>query len=177
MNLVLIWYNVSPFTICESEEDNSVPATASTPAINKPEPTTDAELEPARRTAQVTRTGPYIIPEPEVTSDQVRELATMTVQEGLLLEYEGMKWRPTPSTWTENGALIIFKECEEFPMPVLLCTEPVSSSSTELLEFVFRVPVQSKSSELFRKILPFLYRSRRPVLDRLCPVSAMKAIL
>lgn len=43
----------------------STPATASRPAIAKPEPTADSELEPAMISATATGTEPRITPEPE----------------------------------------------------------------------------------------------------------------
>lgn len=51
-------------------------------------------------------------PEPDVTSDRVLKPATLTVPEGLLVEFEGMTWRPLPSAAGEDGALIDWEsEC------------------------------------------------------------------
>lgn len=43
----VLLHNVSPFTICKSEEENSMPAPAISPATMKPVPTTGTELDPA----------------------------------------------------------------------------------------------------------------------------------
>lgn len=78
---------------------------------------------------------PYIAPEPE-PSDQVHELATSSVNEGILVEYEGMEWSPVPSTNADisvlNSAPLILFEMSTMPVS-LPCTEPVLSPNTVLL--------------------------------------------
>lgn len=91
----------SPFTIMESKEKNSALAAVTTSVSEQPEPTTDAELEPAKITA-LTRTEPYIVPEPDISFNQVCEPATTSVTKGLLVVYEGVKCSPAPSTTADK---------------------------------------------------------------------------
>lgn len=96
----------------------------------------------------------------------------MSVPEGILVEYKEKKWNPTPSTVAGVQELIHF-ECVEFPLPVLLCNEPVSSSSAELMR-----------SLMFKLCLPL--PPPQPVLSQpekpfhsvffLCPVLAKKGV-
>lgn len=95
---------------------------------HKPEPTTipvpvTKETEPSIA----------LEPEPKEKSDQVRDPATTSVPEGILLEFQGMKWSPTPSITADELLIAWESECI---LPISVpCTEPVPS--TELLEFEF----------------------------------------
>ncbi|ROI15817.1 hypothetical protein DPX16_21324 [Anabarilius grahami] len=68
-------------------------------------------------------------------SDQVHELATSPVPLGLLVEFEGMSWSPTPLTAADEMPIDFESECI-LPISVS-CTEPVSVISTEIVEFEF----------------------------------------
>lgn len=63
----------------------------------KPEPTIDAEPKPAAMPESTPEL--YIAPEPKShKSDQVHELATLSITKGILVECEGMVWSPVSST-------------------------------------------------------------------------------
>lgn len=115
----VLLHNSSPFTICKREEFNppamhTAPAAsaATFPANVKPEPTTDKEPEPTTMSAPELMPEPNIVPEPEPSenSDQVRELATSSLPLEVLMEYEGMKWSPVPSTKVPSAPLINLQE-------------------------------------------------------------------
>lgn len=60
---------------------------------------------------------------PEESSDEVCEPATTSVPEGILVEFEGMKWSPSPSTVAEGNSLIYWVTVSclfNFPAPVSL---------------------------------------------------------
>ncbi|XP_048041417.1 uncharacterized protein LOC125265325 [Megalobrama amblycephala] len=86
--------NGCPFTICEKEDDDSAPSTTTSPVTDQPEPTLKPEAN--------------VVPEcePEESSVEVCEPATTSVPKGILVEFEGMKWSPSPSTAAEEDSLI-----------------------------------------------------------------------
>ncbi len=102
--------NGSPLTICPSEEDISspthVPETSqlsSRCTESLPEPTADGEPE-------ATATEPIIAtePEPQASSDQVREQATLSVPKGVLVVIKGLEGSPAHSPATEGELQLVF---------------------------------------------------------------------
>lgn len=135
-------------------------ATATTPATDKPEPTTDVqESKPAAIPVPERMPEREIVlePEPEETSDKVCEPASSSVPEGILVE--GMEWSPTLSTAAEEELLIDF--ASECATPVSLCTEPMLSPSTMLSMSVFSPclplpPPLNVSSLPYKNCMPVL---------------------
>lgn len=134
----------------------------------KPEPTADTEPELAAMPESELKPEPYIALEPEPNkSDQVRELATMSMPVDILVEYEGIEWSPVPLTMADvdvlnSEDLIYLEESKN------VSTKPVSLPSTELLlSLMFLaclpppLPVPSQPRELFLRILSVLCRLRR----------------
>lgn len=156
-------------------------ATATTPATDMPEPTAVLESKSATIPAPDRMPEREIVlePKPEETSDQVCELATSSVPEGILVE--GMEWSPTLSTAAEEELLIDF-ECE-FATPVSPCTEPVlSPSSTMLLMSVFSPclplpPPLNVSSLPYKNCVPVLCWSRVSFMRDLSVLCLPKEII
>ncbi|XP_048047865.1 uncharacterized protein LOC125269136 [Megalobrama amblycephala] len=157
-------------SVCSGYSSSKVPPSPSvrvrrktaciTLVTEKPEPTTipvpvTKETEP--RIA--------LEPEPKEKSDQVHDPATTSVPEGILLEFEGMKWSPTPSITADE--LLIDWESE--------CILPISVPSPELLEFEFQpclpppllvlsLPVLCQPRELFLNFMSVSSEPVKPVL-------------
>lgn len=158
-------YSSTPLHHLREWGGKRLPAAATTTAMDEPE----SESEPTTISAPVREeTVPRIIlePEPEDTSDQVCELATSSVPEGILMEFEGTKWSPIPSTVAEEDLLILLMDWE-WVYPACLVTLHWTCHITqhELLESVFPPclpipPPLSVSSQPIEKYLPVLCRSR-----------------
>lgn len=137
---------------------------------------------------------PYIAPEPEL-SDQVHELATSSVAEGILVEYKGMEWSPVPSTNADisvlkSASLILF---EKSTMPVSFpCTEPDLSPNTVLLMSLMfllclqlspPLPVLKNSAcsvltkEAIPEMPPLSVSAKKAIPEKsACPILASKAV-
>ncbi len=96
--------NGSTLTVCPSEEDISIPTSepeTSQPSSRctelLPEPTADGEPEP-----DVTEPIIPTEPEPQTSSDQVREPATSSVLEGVLVVFEGLEGSAAHTPATEG---------------------------------------------------------------------------
>ncbi|XP_058625419.1 uncharacterized protein LOC131536483 [Onychostoma macrolepis] len=87
------------FSICLSEEDISSPT---------PEPETS---QPSPR---------YTEPEPQISSDQVREPATSSVLNGVLVVYESLEGSPAHTPTTEGELHLVSRSYQEEHMDIFL---------------------------------------------------------
>ncbi len=94
--------NGSPLTVCPSEEDISSPT-------HVPE-TSQLSSRCTESLPEATATEPIIATElePQASSDQVREQATLSVPEGVLVVIEGLEGSPAHSPATEGELQLVF---------------------------------------------------------------------
>lgn len=102
------------------------------------EPTTDTEPEPASKQVAEPKPKPNTAPEPEPSSEsaQMREPATPSVPEGILVEYKGMRWSPAHTLAAEGELCQVRMQFFEKTEKIIPCRLPsllVPPSSKSLL--------------------------------------------